>query len=182
VSDSTEQAKSATRARVTAALAAAPAVTCGVEDSADGTVIVRVSPAELLMTLTRLHEGARFDAATFATAVDHHPVDAGAARFEVHHQLYSLTDGDRVRVSTEVAEDDAHVPSCVHLWPGAGFMERECFDMFGIVFDGNPDLRRLLMPDGFDHHPLRKDFPHHGIEPDRLYREWDAARRDEEQG
>jgi len=68
------------------------------------------------------------------------------------------------------------VPSIIDLYPGAAYAERECYDMFGIVFDGHADLKRLLMPDGYDHFPLRKDFPHQGIEPDRLYREWDAAR------
>ena len=78
---------------------------------------------------------------------------------------------------TRLAEDDARVPTCTDLWPGAGYAERECYDMFGIEFDGNPDLRRLLMPEGYEHHPLRKDFPHQGIEPDRLYRAWDRERR-----
>jgi NADH-quinone oxidoreductase subunit C len=55
-------------------------------------------------------------------------------------------------------------------------MERECFDMFGVVFEGHPALKRLLMPEDYDHFPLRKDFPHYGIEPDRLYREWERAR------
>jgi NADH:ubiquinone oxidoreductase subunit C len=68
------------------------------------------------------------------------------------------------------------VPTIVDLFPGAAYFERECYDMFGIWFDGHPSLRRLMMPEGYGHYPLRKDFPHQGIEPDRLYREWDAAR------
>jgi NADH-quinone oxidoreductase subunit C/D len=55
-------------------------------------------------------------------------------------------------------------------------MERECWDMFGIRFDGHENLRRLLMPEAYGHHPLRKEFPHQGIEPDRLYREWERER------
>jgi NADH-quinone oxidoreductase subunit C len=85
--------------------------------------------------------------------------------------------GDRVRVRTALQEGDARLPSCVDLWPGAAFAERECYDLFGIRFDGHPGLRRLMMPDDYGHHPLRKDFPHEGIEPDRLYRAWDAKRR-----
>jgi len=76
-----------------------------------------------------------------------------------------------------VGGDDPRVATCTDLWPGAGFSERECYDMFGVRFEGHPDLRRLLMPEGYGHHPLRKDFPHEGIEPDRLYREWDRERR-----
>ena len=70
------------------------------------------------------------------------------------------------------------LPTCIDLWPGAAFSERECWDMFGIRFEGHvPNLERLLMPEPYEHFPLRKDFPHQGIEPDRLYREWDRARR-----
>jgi NADH-quinone oxidoreductase subunit C len=69
------------------------------------------------------------------------------------------------------------VPSCCDLWRGASFSEREVWDMFGVRFEGHPDLRRLLMPEGYPHHPLRKDFPHQGIEPDKLYRDWDRERR-----
>jgi NADH-quinone oxidoreductase subunit C len=93
-------------------------------------------------------------------------------------QFRSYAHSDRVRLTCRVAGSDAWVPSCCDLWPGANFSEREAWDMFGVRFEGHPDLRRLLMPDGYEHHPLRKDFPHQGIEPDRLYRQWDRERRE----
>jgi NADH-quinone oxidoreductase subunit C len=64
----------------------------------------------------------------------------------------------RLRVKSN-AGPEPKVPSVVPLWPGAGWLERECYDMFGVVFDGHPDLRRILMPEDFDEWPLRKDFP-----------------------
>ena len=124
--------------------------------------------------LERLHGAGEFKQNTLVTAVDHHP---RTPRFEVVWQFLSHAHNERVRVSCLLAEDQTSVPTCTDLWPGASFSERECWDMFGVVFDGHPDLRRLLMPADYDHHPLRKEFPHQGIEPDRLYREWDKARR-----
>lgn len=123
-----------------------------------------------------LRDGAGFETVTFVTAVDRFPAEP---RYEVSWQLLSLAHAERIRVRALVPSDDARVPSSVAVWPGAAFSERECWDMFGVRFDGHPDLRRLLMPEAYEHHPLRKDFPHHGIEPDKLYREWDAERRRE---
>jgi NADH:ubiquinone oxidoreductase subunit C len=140
----------------------------------DGVPTVEVPREALHAALAALRDRAGFDQMTFVTAVDHYPA---APRFELLHQLRSFSKGGRVRVRTWLAEDDAAAPTCVDLFPGAAFMERECFDMFGIHFDGHAGLRRLLMPEGYDHHPLRKDFPQQGIEPDRLYREWDRGRR-----
>lgn len=140
---------------------------------------LEVEAADLHEVLQRLRDRAAFASVTFVTGVDRLPREP---RFEVVHQLHSLAHPapwSRVRVRTGVPGADPRVPTCVDLWPGAAFMERECFDMFGIVFEGHPGLKRLLMPEGYGHHPLRKDFPHQGIEPDRLYREWDAARRRE---
>lgn len=65
----------------------------------------------------------------------------------------------RLRLKVPLAGDDARVPSVVSLWPTAGWLEREIFDLFGIGFDGHPDLRRVLMPDDWEGHPLRKDYP-----------------------
>ncbi len=143
----------------------------------DGMPCVEATAETLHEVLARLKADAGFETITLVTCVDRLRDKHPEPRFEVVHQLQSILHADRVRVRTRVAEDAAHVPSCVDLWPGAGFMEREAFDMFGVRFDGNPDLRRLLMPDGYEYHPLRKEFPHQGIEPDRLYREWDRERR-----
>jgi NADH:ubiquinone oxidoreductase subunit C len=148
----------------------------------DGMPCVDVDRAVLHDVLERLRDGAGFETLTLVTGVDR--LDPAAARpteprFELVHQLCSIRHGDRVRVRTRLASDDARAPTCTDLWPGAGFMERECWDMFGIEFEGHPKLERLLMPEGYAHHPLRKDFPHQGIEPDRLYREWDRQRREE---
>ena len=140
----------------------------------DGTLVLELEREHVAEAFLALAERAGFDANTFVTAVDHEPREP---RFELCWQFLSYAEGDRVRITCRVPEADAHVPTCTHLWPGASFSERECYDMFGIHFDGHPDLRRLLMPEGYTHHPLRKDFPHQGIEPDRLYREWDEARR-----
>ncbi|MCP3916067.1 MAG: NADH-quinone oxidoreductase subunit C [bacterium] len=139
----------------------------------DGTPCFDVSPSGLLAFLERLEGRCGFETNTFVTAIDRSPADP---RFEINYQFLSQQHGDRVRVRTSVPEQSPHVPTITSLWPGANYSERECFDMFGIIFDGHPNLERLLMPEGYEHFPLRKEFPHHGIEPDRLYREWERNR------
>jgi len=79
-------------------------------------------------------------------------------RFDVVYNLYSTVHNRRLRLKVQVGEDQP-VPSVVPLWRSANWHEREVFDMFGVPFDGHPDLRRLLMPEDWDGHPLRKDFP-----------------------
>ena len=88
------------------------------------------------------------------TAVDWWPREP---RFEVVYQLSSAN--DRLRLKVAVRGDDAHLPTVQGVWPGANWLEREVWDLFGIVFDGHGDLRRLLMPEDWEGHPLRKDFP-----------------------
>jgi NADH-quinone oxidoreductase subunit C len=143
-------------------------------EARDGMLTLQAERGALADIFARLSERVGFDQNTLVTAVDLFPAEP---RFEVVWQFLSFDHNDRVRLKCRIAGDDARVPTCTEEWPGASFSERECFDMFGIRFDGHPDLRRLLMPEGYLHHPLRKDFPHAGIEPDRLYREWDKARR-----
>ncbi len=83
-------------------------------------------------------------------------------RFEVVYHLYSLKHRHMIRLKAPVPEDDPTVPSVTSVWKGAEWHERECFDMFGIRFEGNPDLRRVLMPEDWEGHPLRKDYPVEG--------------------
>jgi len=144
----------------------------------DGIALAEVALADARAALETLHQHCDYESVTLITAIDHDtpPIAGARPRFEVLWQLHSLKHGDRIRLRTRVTEQEAEDPSVVDLWPAAGFMERECFDLFGVRFAGNPDLRRLLMPEGYDYHPLRKDFPQVGIEPDRLYREWERGR------
>jgi NADH-quinone oxidoreductase subunit C len=92
------------------------------------------------------------------TCVDWHPAQP---RFEVVYHLLSIPKKTRVRLKVRVAEDEP-VESITSVWPSANFYEREVFDLFGIRFVGHPDLRRLLMPDDWEGHPLRKDYPVEG--------------------
>jgi len=141
----------------------------------DGVCSVRVAASEVHECVLRLRDRAQFETNTFVTAIDHFPKEP---RFEGLWQFMSVAHADRVRVSALLPGTEPKVASIVDLYPGAAYAERESFDMFGIVYVGHADLKRLLMPENYDHFPLRKDFPHHGIEPDRLYREWDRRRRE----
>ena len=93
-----------------------------------------------------------------------------APRFEVVYHFYSTTTFRRVRVKTRVEESDPTVDSMVPLYGAARFMERECHDMYGIAFRGHPDLRPILLYEGFDGHPLRKDYPIRREQPLVRYR------------
>jgi NADH-quinone oxidoreductase subunit C len=84
-------------------------------------------------------------------------------RFEVVYNLYSLKSNFRIRLKVHVDETDLHVPSVTNVWKSANWYERETYDMYGIIFDGHPDLRRIYMPEEFEYYPLRKDFPLMGI-------------------
>ncbi len=96
----------------------------------------------------------RFDYCVDITAV-HYP--ARAKQFEMVWVLYSFARNERIRVKTQIAEGES-VPSSVPIWAAANWLEREVFDMFGIRFDGHPEMKRILLPDGWKGHPLRKDY------------------------
>ncbi len=104
----------------------------------------------------RLKSEFGFDLLLDVTAVDW---PGQAQRFEAVYHFYSTTHRVRVRLKTRVPEADPTVDSLVALYGSAGFMERECHDMYGIVFRDNPDLRPILLYEGFTGHPLRKDYP-----------------------
>lgn len=84
--------------------------------------------------------------------------DSGEPRFEVIYNLYSLKHNRRFLLKTGV-DDGQGVPSATSVWPGANFMEREVYDLMGVRFEGHPNLERIMTPDGWLGHPLRKDFP-----------------------
>lgn len=86
-------------------------------------------------------------------------------RFEVVYQFTEVLGSGRVFLHVSVPEDDPHVPSVTDLVPGVSWPEREMFDLFGLVFDGHPNLKRLLMPEDWEGHPLRKDYPIRGTRP-----------------
>jgi len=86
-------------------------------------------------------------------------------RFEVNYHLFSTTKHHRVRLKVLLNETDTHVLSVTGVWRTANWHERETYDMFGVIFDGHPDLRRILLPDDWEGHALRKDFPLRGYEP-----------------
>jgi NADH-quinone oxidoreductase subunit C len=112
-------------------------------------------PAKVHETLVALRErGFRFLSSVYG--VDYYPEEP---RLGVHYQLLDMDSVDRIGVKVRVPLEDPHVPSVVDLWPGADFPEREVYDMFGVIFDGHPDLRRILMPEDYEGHPQRRDFP-----------------------
>jgi NADH-quinone oxidoreductase subunit C len=86
-------------------------------------------------------------------------------RFEVNYHLFSTSRHHRLRLKVVLNEDDPHVPTVSDVWRTANWHERETYDLFGIVFDDHPDLRRILLPDDWQGHALRKDFPLRGYEP-----------------
>jgi NADH-quinone oxidoreductase subunit C len=103
-----------------------------------------------------------FDMAPYITAVDYLGKDP---RFEVVYNLYSTKMNWRIRLRVKVPETDPVLASVTPVWRGADWFERYCFDMYGIRFTGHPDMRRLLMYDEFEGHPLRKDYPLMGRQP-----------------
>ena len=86
-------------------------------------------------------------------------------RLEVNYHLFSTTRHHRLRLKILLNEEDAHVPTVTMIWRTANWHERETFDLFGVIFDGHPDLRRILLPDDWQGHALREDFPLRGYEP-----------------
>ena len=117
-------------------------------------------------TLLRDDPKLRFDMLTDLTAVDYLPAEP---RFQVVYNLYSFANNRRLRLKVPLALNDT-IATVEGVWKAATWLEREVYDLFGIVFDGHSDLRRILLWDGYVGHPLRKDFPLHGIPQKVQYR------------
>ena len=135
------------------------AVSQVVEYRGETTIVV---PKELLRATAqqcRDNPALDFNLLSDATCVDRFPLEP---RFELNYHLLSIPRRDRARLRTSVSLQDPVIDSLVPVWPGANWLEREIFDLFGIRFEGHPDLRRILLPDGFEGAPLRRDFPVEG--------------------
>ena len=129
----------------------------------EDTLVVQVGQLIPLLEMLRDDPQARFEQLIDLCGVDFSDYPPGPTghpeRFAVIYHLLSISRNDRIRVITYVAEDHPVVPSAIGVFACANWYEREAFDLFGILFDGHPDLRRLLTDYGFIGHPFRKDFP-----------------------
>jgi len=116
---------------------------------------IEISPAAIRATLELLR-GKGFGALMSVHGVDYYPDEP---RLGVHYELLDMNALDRLTIKLRVALDDPIVPSVTPDWPTANHQEREIYDMFGVTFEGHPDLRRILMPEDYEGHPQRRDFP-----------------------
>ena len=118
-----------------------------------------IAPARIVAVCRFLKDEQGFVRLSAITAVDWHPADP---RFEVVYLLHSLDRKMRFRLKCWLPESGCEIDSVTEVWRSANWYEREVFDMFGVVFRGHPDLRRILMPTDWEGNPLRKDYPVHG--------------------
>jgi NADH-quinone oxidoreductase subunit C len=135
------------------------AVSQVIEYRGDTTIVV---PKELLRATAqqcKQDPALLFNLLSDATCLDRYPVEP---RFELNYQLVSIPRRERICLRTSVSSQHPVVDSIEPVWPGANWLEREIFDLFGIHFNGHSDLRRILLPEGFEGSPLRRDFPTEG--------------------
>lgn len=128
-----------------------------IEAIGEVTIIAKREGLVELMTYLRDEPSLRFNYLSDIGGVD--LGEFASPRFAVAYQLYSLDHNHRLRVKIFLEEDDATVPTMWNIWKASNWLEREIFDMFGVSFEGHPDLRRILMPADYEGYPLRKDFP-----------------------
>ena len=137
----------------------------------DDTVVVEASAWKEVARFLRDAPQTSMDMLTDLTAVD---FPEREPRFEIVAHFYSLSKGHRLRLTTRTGDaegDEAEVESLCEFWASANWLERECFDLFGVIFKIHPDLRRILMYPEFEGHPLRKDYPADKIQPLIAYRD-----------
>jgi len=137
----------------------AQAVSEVIEFRGETTVVVPLEQLRRAAEFLVSEPSLRFTYLSDITTVDRFPLEP---RFEVNYHLLSLDRRERLRLKVRLAGSDPVTPSVVSVWPTANWHERENFDLFGIRFEGHPDLRRILMPDDWEGYPLRKDYPVEG--------------------
>ena len=121
-----------------------------------GEVTLEIAPEEIVHVCRFLKTEQQFERLSTVTAVDRYPEQP---RFELVYHMHSITANLRVRLKCRLAGDRPQIDSVTPVWRAANWYEREIFDLFGIRFVGHPDLRRIMMPDDWEGHPLRKDYP-----------------------
>lgn len=124
-----------------------------------GELTIEVEADRVAHVCRFLRDEKAFNRLSTVTAVDRYPVEP---RFEVVYHLYSISLKRRVRVKARVVSENPDLDSVIPVWPSANWYEREVFDLFGIRFRNHPEMTRILMPEGWEGHPLRKDYPVHG--------------------
>jgi NADH-quinone oxidoreductase subunit C len=129
-----------------------------------GDLTIQVRKADIVSVARYVRDELSFDLAIDAIGVDMYRPEG---RFEIVYIVHSTKNQQYLRLKVLVDEEDATMPSLSSVWSGAGWNEREVYDMIGVKFSGHPDLRRMYMPEEFEYYPLRKDFPTMGI-PDSL--------------
>jgi NADH-quinone oxidoreductase subunit C len=130
-----------------------------IEFRGETTVVVARKNLRSVAERCRDDHAMQFSLLTDATCVDRFPMEP---RFELQYHLVSIPLRQKIRIRVPLSGSDPVVDSMVPVWLGANWLEREIFDLFGIQFTGHPDLRRILLPDDWEGHPLRKDFPVEG--------------------
>ena len=134
------------------------AVLDSMEDRGEVTITILRERLVEVCLLLRDHDEARYDLPLCVTAVDWPDREPEAPRFDIVYQLRSMRHNDVVRMVVQVSEDDPSVPTLEGVFAGMDWHERETYDLLGIRFEGHHDLRRILLPDDWDGHPLRKDY------------------------
>jgi NADH-quinone oxidoreductase subunit C len=130
------------------------AVTGGKHDR--GELTLEIAPARIVSVCGFLKREQQFIRLSTVTAVDRYPA---APRFDVVYHLHSIERNERLRLKCRLDGDSPEIESVTSVWRSANWYEREVFDLFGIAFRNHPDLRRIMMPDDWEGHPLRKDYP-----------------------
>lgn len=121
-----------------------------------GELTLEIAPAKIASVCGFLKYDQKFVRLSSVTAVDRYPAEP---RFEVVYHLHSLERNERLRLKCRIGGQNPTIESVTSVWRGANWYEREVFDLFGIQFTGHPDLTRIMMPDDWEGHPLRKDYP-----------------------
>ena len=126
-----------------------------------GELTVEIAPERLVEACLFLKRDSQFERLSTVTAVDRYPSEP---RFEVVYHLHSVSRNERLRLKCRIAGENPEIDSTTAVWRSANWYEREVFDLFGVRFRNHPGLRRIMMPEDWEGHPLRKDYPVTGVQ------------------